>query len=136
MRTFIQYDGDGEVIAVVQTEALPAGLEHPFYLEDETHGVLELNEGDETARRPGTELGLAFKVDVATRRLVEKSAPKRTTGESTKKEATTKASATKAPTTNSATKTLPKKAVAKAATKKASTKKAATKKGKRPSGSK
>lgn len=136
MRTFIQYDGEGAVIAVVQTESLPAGLEHPFYLEDETHGVLELNEGDEAARRPGGELATSFKVDVAKRKLVGKSAPKRAAGEATKKEATTEAA-----TADSATKTVTKKpATKKPTTKKAATKpvtkKTATKKGGRSSGSK
>lgn len=147
MRTFIQYDADGEVIAVVQTESLPQGLEHPFYLEDETHGVLELSEGDAAARRPGSELGHAFRVNVAKRKLVEKSAPKRTTGEATQKIVTTKAAETKAAetkaaTTSSATKTSTKKAetkkpaTKKTSTKKTPTRKAATKKGRRSSGSK
>lgn len=140
MRTFIQYDGEGEVIAVVQTESLPAGLEHPFYLEDETHGVLELNAGDEAARRPGSELARDFRVDVARRKLVEKSAPKRATSEAAEQEVTTKAPATRAATTDSATKTSTKKTATKPVTKKAATKpatkKAATKKGGRSSGSK
>lgn len=137
MRTFIQYDGEGEVIAVVQTESLPGGLEHPFYLEDETHGVLELHEGDEAARRPGGELGMAFRVDVARRKLVEKSAPKRTTSEATEKGATTKAPATRAATTKaSATQAATVDSATKTSTKKPATKKPATKKGRRSPGSK
>jgi hypothetical protein len=76
MRTFIQYDEDGEIIAVLQTEALPEGIEQPFYLEDEKHGAAEVTEDVALKEHAATELGEGFKFDVAKRKLVKKSAPK------------------------------------------------------------
>jgi hypothetical protein len=75
MRTFIQYDENGEIVAVMQAESLPERVEQPFHLEDEKHGVLEVSGDEEVGLRPGSEIGELFKVDVAERKLVEKSAP-------------------------------------------------------------
>lgn len=75
MRTFIQYDGDGEIIAVLQTEALPEGVEQPFYLEDKKHGAAEVTEDAAVEKHDAAELSEGFKFDVAKRKLVKKSAP-------------------------------------------------------------
>ncbi len=147
MRTFIHYDEEGAVVAVVQAELLPEGVENPFYIEDERHGVLEVTGDEKTGWHTGSDIGRDFKVDVARRRLVAKSATKRTKSEPTRPQVTTKAPETKAATVESATKTSTKKSntkkpvtkktsTKKAATRKAATKKAATKKGRRSSGSK
>ncbi len=160
MRTFIHYDEEGAVVAVVQTESLPEGVGHPFYIEDERHGVLEVTGDEKAGWHTGGDIGRDFKVDVAKRKLVGKSAPKRTKSEPTRPEVTTKASASesatteatpaKAVTTKAATKTATKTptktptkkpetkkpATKKAVATKTPTKKAAAKKGKRSSGSK
>lgn len=158
MRTFIHYDEAGEVVAVVQTESLPEGVRHPFYIEDERHGVLEVTGDEKAGWQDGGDIGRAFKVDVAKRRLVVKSAPKRVTGGAIKRETTTEAPAaaasaeapaeasaaaaaeasaeesaaasqTKAVTTRSATKTSTKKpATKKSGANKSGTKKSGTEK--------
>jgi hypothetical protein len=74
MRTFIQYDGEGQVIAVVQTESLPEGVKHPFYIEDKAHGVVEVTEDSAAAGQTPAELREGFKFDVAQRSLVKKPA--------------------------------------------------------------
>lgn len=75
MRTFIQYDKDGEIIAVLQTETLPEGVEQPFYIEDKKQGAAEITEDAALKKHAAAELGSGFKFDVAKRRLVKKSAP-------------------------------------------------------------
>jgi hypothetical protein len=51
MRVFIMYAEDGQILSVSQVEVMPDGVEHPFYLDDPTHGVLELGPEDEIAKR-------------------------------------------------------------------------------------
>lgn len=72
MRTFIQYDGDGQIIAVVQTESLPPGLEQPFYLKDEGHGAAEVTQDSAAGGHDAIELCQGFRFDVAQRRLVKR----------------------------------------------------------------
>ena len=74
MRTFIQYDEDGEIIAVMQAESLPEGVEQPFHLEDEKHGAAEVTGDTAVKVHDGAELGRGFRFDAAQRRLVKKSA--------------------------------------------------------------
>ena len=75
MRTFIHYDGDGNIISVAQTESLPEGIEHPFHLEDEKHGAAEVTDDAEAGKHTAAELAEGFKFDAAKRKLVKKSAP-------------------------------------------------------------
>jgi hypothetical protein len=72
MRTFIYYDGEGKIIAVTQTESLPEGLKHPFYLEDEAHGAAEVTGDGAALGHDATELCEGFKFDVAQRKLVRR----------------------------------------------------------------
>ena len=74
MRTFIHFDAGGRILAVVQTESLPEGVEHPFYLEDESHGALEVTGNKDVGKHAVGDLYKAFKVDVAKRKLVKQSA--------------------------------------------------------------
>jgi hypothetical protein len=76
MRTFIHYDGKGQIVAVLQTESLPEGLKHPFYLGDEGHGAAEVTEDSAVGKYAATEICEGFKFDAAARKLVEKSVPK------------------------------------------------------------
>jgi hypothetical protein len=76
MRTFIHYDGEGRIIAVLRTESLPEGLNHPFYLGDEGHGAAEVTEDSAVEEYAATEICEGFKFDAAQHKLVEKSAPK------------------------------------------------------------
>jgi hypothetical protein len=75
MRTFIQYDAEGQIVAMVQTESLPAGIEQPFYLKDKDHGAAEVTEDSATTGHTVTELCEGFKYDAAQRKLVKKTAP-------------------------------------------------------------
>jgi hypothetical protein len=72
MRTFIYYDGEGKIIAVSQTESLPEGLAHPFYIEDEAHGAAEVTEDSAAVGHTSAELCGGFKFDVAGHKLVGK----------------------------------------------------------------
>ena len=92
MRTFIEYDEDGEIVAVLKTESLPEGRKQPFYLEGTKHGALEVSGDAEVAKLDGGAIAKGFKVDVAKRKLVEKSAAKST---ATKKTAAKKSAAKK-----------------------------------------
>ena len=74
MRTFIQYDSEGQIVAVVQTETLPDGLAQPFYLKDKDHGAAEVTEDSATAGHDTAELCEGFKYDAAQRKLVKKPA--------------------------------------------------------------
>ncbi|HEU4597396.1 MAG TPA: hypothetical protein VFS10_19865 [Pyrinomonadaceae bacterium] len=125
MRTFIQYDEDGEIIAVLQTEALAEGIEQPFYLEDEKHGAAEITGDAAISERAAAELGEGFRFDAAKRKLVKKSAPKAAAKETVVQE---EAAAKK----SDATKLSAKKSGAK----KTGAKKSGAKKSKRSSGAK
>jgi 2-keto-3-deoxy-6-phosphogluconate aldolase len=72
MRTFIQYDREGQIIAVVQTESLPEGLAQPFYLKDEGHSAAEITEDSAAVGHDAIELCQRFKFDAAQRKLVKK----------------------------------------------------------------
>lgn len=124
MRTFIQYDEDGEIIAVLQTEALAEGIEQPFYLEDEKHGAAEITGDAAISERAAAELGEGFRFDAAKRKLVKKSVPKAAARETVAQEAAAKKS--------DATKLSAKKSGAK----KTGAKKSGAKKSKRSSGAK
>jgi hypothetical protein len=75
MRTFIQYDSEGQIVAVVQTETLPEGLKQPFYLKDKDHGAAEVTQDSAAFGRAAAELCEGFKFDVAQQKLVNKPAP-------------------------------------------------------------
>jgi hypothetical protein len=83
MRTFIHYGEDGEIIAVVQTESLPEGVEQPFNLEDEKHGAAEVTEDAAVGKHDAAELTEGFKFDAAQRKLVRKSAARSTAAKKT-----------------------------------------------------
>jgi hypothetical protein len=90
MRTFIQYDENGEIIAVLQTESLPEGVEQPFYLEDEKHGAAEVTDDAALKGHAAAELGEGFKFDAAKRKLVKKSASESAEEKAAAKKATAK----------------------------------------------
>ena len=75
MRTFIQYDAEGQIVSVVQTESLPEGVEQPFYLKDKDHGAAEVTEDSATAAHDAAELCEGFNYDAAQHKLVKKPAP-------------------------------------------------------------
>jgi hypothetical protein len=75
MRTFILYDGEGQVIAVVQTESLPEGVKHPFYIEDKAHGAVEVTGDSAAVGQTPAELREGFKFDVTQHKLVNKPVP-------------------------------------------------------------
>jgi 2-keto-3-deoxy-6-phosphogluconate aldolase len=72
MRTFIQYDADGQIIAVVQTETPPEGLKQPFYLKDKGHGAAEVTQDSAAAGHTPIELCQGFTFDAAQHKLVKK----------------------------------------------------------------
>ena len=74
MRTFIYYDGRGQILSVLKSTALPAGLEQPFHIGEEGGGVIELGEDDPAAALDNLELHEGYVVDVAEKRLVKKPA--------------------------------------------------------------
>lgn len=84
MRTFVHYDEEGEIIAVVKAEVLPEGLKHPFFLEDKRHGAFEVT-GGEAVKLDGSTIAKDFRVDLAKRKLVRKSAKKSTAKSTAKK---------------------------------------------------
>ena len=73
MRTFVQYDAEGRVMVLLQTESVPEGRAHPFRLDDPTHGALEVTD-ENVARLAPEEISDGFRVDVAAKKLLKKAA--------------------------------------------------------------
>lgn len=72
MRTFIRYDKNGKIISVAQVTSLGEGIEHPFFLTDETEKVLELRATDPIAKQDCLAIHSQCVVDLAKKRVIQK----------------------------------------------------------------
>jgi hypothetical protein len=69
-RVFVHHDADGKILSVAVVHTMPEGLEHPFPLQNEEHGVIEVAPDDPALAGGLEQAAETHVVDVENSKLV------------------------------------------------------------------